>query len=586
MSCPRSSKGGGQLLAQGIVAPSLVEAPLGAQPTDVVVTPDGDFAVVRSTAPPPNPLGVVSLDTDHLSVWDLQQRTRLPLFYPTTIPPGPAPGRGEFALGSEVSDLVETTNSLALCAGSAVVGATPTTFVDVLNLSTASTGSVNVVASLTRAATLGSQFPMGDVNDVAITPDERIGIVNHRNTVTFITLRQGTLRKEVDLSTIGVSPPLEVSPMGATDSIAVFGKKAVVISTRRQANGAKFPWVFIFDLTGTTVVNTYAAPFIDPSSAGQIMDFTSTARSVRITPDGTQAVLSADYIVSAVSLSAVPGAPTFPIGFLDTTDKDLRRYSTTRDSLEVTNTRAVTLANRLDTTTSRSWYRIRIFELSSGSFNPVFVKDSQFGPLDGVDDKAHDLAITPDGLTALVKTELANVVIQNLTGGINYVEARSAGNPLRLNPVVPSLPSDSVVITGSAAPFKGVVIGTAVDTLTGRNKGIVDFISLSGTPSTVTVSELDPAFEIRPMDLKVTLDAGKVCVRFEHQAGLAPGSGLGQAVILYNLTGTLFARFAASGDTFRLDDIEVGNNSVIGISESSPTAPNQQVVGHVQLIKF
>jgi hypothetical protein len=87
------------------------------------------------------------------------------------------------------------------------------------------------------------------------------------------------------------------------------------------------------------------------------------------------------------------------------------------------------------------------------------------------------------------------------------------------------------------------------------------------------------------MDPKLTVDGTKVWVRFEHFSGLPPGSGLGQAAILYSLSGVLFTRFAASGDTFRVDGIEVGNNTAISISESSIVGPGQ-VVGNAQLIRL
>jgi hypothetical protein len=208
-----------------------------------------------------------------------------------------------------------------------------------------------------------------------------------------------------------------------------------------------------------------------------------------------------------------------------------------------------------------------------------------------MDDRAHDLAITADGLTAAVKTQLSNVVVQNLNATFPTFlpQMASNGNPLNMNPVTMSLPSDSVVISGNVPPFTAITIGTTLDSVTGRDKGIIDFISLPGGVLVSTVEEKDLSgnpFDIRPMDLKLIQGGGKVWVRFEHEAGLTPGSGLGQAAILYNLTGTLLTRFAASGDTFRLDDIEIGSNAAISISESSPTVANQQVVGHVQLIHF
>ena len=561
---------------QSFVAPSLVQAPLAAQPTDVSVTPDGDYALVRSTAPPAG--SGTSQVADHLSVWDMNTRTRVGL----TPILGVTPGQGEFTVGDEVSDLVDVSqNDRALCAGSGAIGGPnqDTTFIDVIAFPANVTSNAVVLSSLTFSVAAGTTtVAAGRVNDVAVTPNGKVGVVNHHNQVHFINMRTGAVFGMFDLSRLGMPPPSagEVSPMGATDSIAVSNGLVAVITTRFPGVvNQSMPWIFLFNISGGTgvpPVNTYASAFALP-----IENFTSVARSVRFTPDLNQVVMTADFIVASLPLH-LPQASPPPHHTILTED---RAYAPLRDSLEVSNKRAVTLSQ----IPSGNFHaaRIHVFSLEDPTGlqlrNPIDITNSPS------DDRAHDLALTPDGLMAVVKTEHFNIVVSGLfvgPQGPSAAYATSTGNPLA---ILTTFVSDSVLI--SADGSTGITAGTAK--LAGpqqKNTTVLDFIQLtpSGTAATVILSDLNRDLDFA--DLKLTRDGSRVIIRSKHQTGLTPGSTGGQSISIFGLDASPMGTLAADGDVFRLDDIEVGEHPAISISETKSLNPPSLAAGFVQLIHF
>jgi hypothetical protein len=328
---------------------------------------------------------------------------------------------------------------------------------------------------------------------------------------------------------------------------------------------------------------TYASAFI-PSQ-----EINSVARSVRIPVDRRQVVMTADGIVACKSLTTGVGGSLFPSAFVNA--DELRPYPVIRDSLEVTDTRAVALSkNTLNPSGEQG--RATIFDITTAGSLALIGMPHELGVIH-MSNRAHDLAISPDGTLAVVKAEEANFLILGLNGAPSVsAPILSMADPL--DPLGPFV-SDSVVI--SADGTTAIVIGAHFNPPPGNGlfDGITEFISL---PTGVTLASVNsqPGGNIFAADLRLTRDSNKVLVRYKTAVlgvpPLPPGDPAGQDFVLYNLAGVIQAKFAAGGDTFRLDDIEVGGpltdgvtGTAIGIGETLISNPIP-VAGRVQLFWF
>ncbi len=548
---------------------------------------------MRSTRPTGGGAGS-SNPVDHLSVWDLQTRTRIPVMALGGSTPPPSAGLGEFDANSEVADLVEVTNERALCAGS--IPATGATIIDVVAFPTPTNTSALLLATYTLNG--GGGFgPAGQTNDVAITPDGKIGVVNYANAVTFILMRTGAVLLRQDLTALGMPPGASslVSPEGATDSIALTNDVAAIISTRDPGTTNSMPWIFLFSLSqGPVPVPFYASPFLNlPMNEPGI---SSVARSVRIPPDHRQVVMTADKLVACKKLSGGVATTFYPAVHRD--DNEGRPYHDIRDSLEVTNTRVVALSkNSLNPAGPQG--RITLFDMTNSGFLTIIGSPHELPPLTTPGSNiGHDLAISPDSTIAIIKGQQANYAVTTL----DTAPQVGGAIPSNADPLVPALPggaggpfvSDSVVITADGST--AIMIGAHFNPSSLHFDGVAEFMQLTGSLSFSAVQS-QPNKNLFAADLKPTRDGSKVLVRYKTSTpplpNLPPGDPTGQDFVLYTFSGGVVAQFAGDGDTFRLDDIEVGGalhvtggtGTAIGIGETTSGAPSP-ATGHVHLLWY
>ncbi len=241
-------------------------------------------------------------------------------------------------------------------------------------------------------------------NDVAITPDGTIAVVRGGNSDSFVT--GGTFL--FDLATgaqIGFSAgaaPLydyfgnSIPYSFNTDSVAVTNRHAVTLSlSSAQLTAPARTRVTIWDLHpvgGSPVV-------IAQTGIPGLADLRGAPHDVAITPDGTRAVVRSEQGLAVWTLSGSTATRTVAGGLVGDPGPFL---DTAVDSVEVTNDLVVTLANVTDAQNPGPRTQVEVVDWTGTHWS---------GRIEG---RPHDLAVTPDGTLALVRTG-AGVALFRLT---------------------------------------------------------------------------------------------------------------------------------------------------------------------------
>jgi hypothetical protein len=315
---------------------------------DVEITPDQHWAVVRQNSVP-----------GYALVFDLT----------TGLQVGQVPTNGN--LCGDVVDAVAVTNDRAVVLGGDRVA--------ILDLTQAGTGNM-----------LLAEQPVGNrPNDVAITPNGLFAVVRGGTTIPgspggqfVFDLSNGAL-----LAQSSGAPPLydyfgQIDYSYDTDSVAVTDQSGVVLSILGQTSANPKTRVTFWRLTQT------GGPAIVLETGGSVPDIFGAPHDVAITPDGTHAVVRTEYAVVAYLLT---GAVPSQLWALRPFQGPGPFEDAALDSVEVTNTRVVTI---------------------SKVTNPLLPQGAQVDVIDfaGVQrwdrmpGSPHDLAITPDGTRAVVRT--------------------------------------------------------------------------------------------------------------------------------------------------------------------------------------
>lgn len=429
--------------AQSLIAQSSggpLPSPLGLD--DVEITPDQRYAVIRENN-----------STVQFRVHDLATGARVS---------NPLSG----GLIGECLDAVAVTNSRAVVLGGYAAY--------VLDLTQVPTGLVN-------ALSVGLH-----PRDVAITPDGTIAAI--RGGTPFLGVTNGLFL--VDLATgaqLAAAPGTTNTYSGATstswniDAVAVSNQHAVFLSTpSASASGRTRVTIFTLHPSGG------GAP-VKSYETGGTLDLFGAPHDVAMSPDGLHVAVRSELNVAVFDLSNAD-APTLVFG------KRLAGSpgpfeDTAMDSIEVTNTRVVTIS-RVTNPVLPQGAQVDVFDMSGTQRH------------DRMAGSPHDLAITPDGTHAIVRT----------SEGVTLYQIGNLG----AGPVLPPLDH-------KPAPSAGIWYEGGLDSIEASDRNVVTLAQTPGLSGTIVHfwhignARLDFVAQrtianSRPVDLQMTPDGAKVAV--------------------------------------------------------------------------
>ncbi|MBI5434451.1 MAG: hypothetical protein HZA52_16575 [Planctomycetes bacterium] len=536
-------------------------------PYDLEVTPNGALCVVRSATP-----GFDSHEGDTITVWDTTAGAKRTLGASCT-----SQGYG-WGAPDTASDCVRVTNERAVLVGSTGF----TTYIDVLDLTPPAPSEIPCMG---RFVINGGTFGAGIVGDVEITPDGDLAVVNHFNGIEVISLTGAAaqLVASFDCSAGGAKYADE-----AADSIAVTSTRAIVTMRQPQyPNGSV--WVYIIDLTANPPV------IINGGGAGHKLNAAlGTApykhHDVDITPDGTLAVVSANWAIGLYDLAT--GACLKADGPSQAVEKEYRLQA---DSVRVTNNRAVFIG-KTNNFAHPNAYGIAVYALDPAAVDPMYFLQVWGGV---GDDQPHDLEVDVDADLAVVSIPNQILVLKGLT-------AMSGATGWSFTAVTPTTPwigsspnadngprgvgtwvSDSVriiprwvvpiqypppvggsglrhyaAVLGSTpnSPFDGVV--TVVDLALGVPAVAQQYLLASGTPGDKTVPA-DVIARGAQRDFAVRSSA------LPDQSGTSPGRDWTHYTLFPTVPTTPAANFGGRGTVFAFDSLEIRRGRSASVSESS-----------------
>lgn len=322
--------------------------------------------------------------------------------------------------------------------------------------------------------------------DVAITPDGTIAAVRGGlpqpgvpNQLVLLDLASGA----VLASSPGATNSYSGSPRTSwnVDAVAASNQHAVFLSTPSASQTAR---------TRVTIYTLHpsggGAPVKSYETSGSI-DLFGAPHDVAMSPDGLHVAVRSELNVAVFDLSNAD-APTLVFG--------KRLYGspgpfedTAMDSIEVTNTRVVTI---------------------SRVTNPLLPQGSQVDVLDmsGVQrfhrmaGSPHDLALTPDGTRAIVRT----------SEGVTLLDIETLGAGPELTP-----------LDHAPAPSAGIWYEGGLDSIEASDRSVVTLAQTPGLSGTIVHfwhiadDRLDfiaqrTIANSRPIDLAMTADGAKVAV--------------------------------------------------------------------------
>ncbi|MCY2961995.1 MAG: hypothetical protein NTY35_17700 [Planctomycetota bacterium] len=373
------------------------------------------------------------------------------------------------------------------------------------------------------------------IDDVEITPDQRYAVVRQNRSDGYVRV--------YDLSTGQLVASPAVGSFNDTcgevlDAVAVTNTRAVVLGGRRCA---------ILDLTNIT----------NPVLAEPWVGF--RPNDVAITPDGTIAVVRGGNsdgmavggtylfdLASGAQIGFSAGvAPRYDYGGGPS-------YSFDTDSVAVTNRYAVCLSLAADVITTPAATRVTIWDLHPISGPPVVILETGTPSRSDLAGAPHDVAITPDGLHAVVRSEGA-LGIWTLTGG-----------------------TATRIFAGALTNDPGPFLDTAMDSVEVTNDLVVTLANVTGpVPQTQvevfgwTGARVSGRIPGRPHDLAISPDGTRALVR------------TGAGVALYQLTSLpiagplnpvdwIAAPSATNGYQSGLDSVAASNDSAVTLTQ----APN------------
>lgn len=344
--------------------PVLFAEELGIAPRDVAITPDGAFAIVRGG----DGVGGGTAVYDLASATLLQQQPGdIGDFFDPTLDPS--------------VDTVVADNAHAVSLSLVGTTTAPATRITVWDLRPAG-GGPPIVAFETGP---GTDLD-GEPHDLALSPDGLHAAVRSVNAVARVELAQAASGIQW---TTGLWNDPGALGESAMDSIAMTNDAIVSISRRNGPQGGM--QVDLWDAVGNQSFHVNTG---DP-------------HDLAITPDGRLAAVRTSFNVQLFDLLALPATSGTMIAPVDINvfAANTLSFMAGLDSLELTNTRVVAMANLNPGTT-----RVRTWDISANTLETEFTRNLASLPL--------DLTITPDESKIVAVGIEDFLVIEMLTGKV------------------------------------------------------------------------------------------------------------------------------------------------------------------------
>jgi hypothetical protein len=543
-------------------------------PDDVAVTPGaGGIAVVRASEHYPDlisgPIGngdeiIVVKTTDGSRATNLSACTNFGLSTP-----------------SGASDLIAINSQRAVLLGQKHFGGSETSYVHVLDLT-------DVYGAGPKCLPGGSwqKAGAGYVNDVAITPDGRYAVVNHKGWISVFTIDGTSVPAPVEIPTLGADPSYQKNSVVMTQSRGTQSPIKCVVVTNAKSGALDRTWVYVLDLSTSTPA-LEATLEINASNQGD----DNPPHDVQLTPDDSMAVVSAGGVVALIKLDPL-GMTTGIVGEYRDVGA-LRVYDLLADSLVVTNTQAVALA---DIGGLQNW-QADVFDISTTTGLTHKRTDSGVG-------QPHDLARSNDGVTVVIRTTEDIVVIDHIQlAAPSIVTTLLPSHSGRLS--VFETTFDSVDVSRAwVQPFPDGTPGDGTrhyaavlghDTSTAVPGTRVEIVDLGVSPPVIVHTELivDPSYPGGAFPSSIQLRAGGQgfavrCNAAPHDidpdaapAGYDPATG--EDVWFFTLldpVGSVFQYEMTASPLAISDPMDLGRSAVVNVS--SPYSTFQGDTGHVQ----
>jgi hypothetical protein len=253
-------------------------------PDDVAVTPGaGGIAVVRASEHYPDPIGGPVGNGDEIIVVKTTDGSRAT----------PLTGCTNFGLSipSGASDLIAINSQRAVLLGQKHFGGSETSYVNVLDLT-------DVYGAGPKCLFGGSwqKAGAGHVNDVAITPDGRYAVVNHKGWISVFTIDGTSVPAPVEFDTQGADPSYQKNSVVMTQSRNSQSPIKCVVITNHKSGNLDRTWAYVLDLTTSTPM---LEATLEINASNPLED--NPPHDVQLTPDDSMAVVSAGGVVALIS---------------------------------------------------------------------------------------------------------------------------------------------------------------------------------------------------------------------------------------------------------------------------------------------
>lgn len=450
----------------------LQQVDIARSPDDVAVTPGaGGIAVIRASEHSFDPAFGPQAHADEIVVIKSTDGSRAPLSacqpFALTNPEG-------------ASDLVAVNSQRAVLIGQNHFNAIKTSHVNVLDLT-----DVYGAGPMCLPGGNWSKTSAGHVNDVALTPDGRYAVVNHKGWISVFTVDGASVPAPVEFDTQGGVPSFQKNSIAMTQSRGANDPIKCVVVTDRASGGVSRTWAYVLDLT-TSSPQLLGSVQINAANLGH----DNPPHDVRLTPDERAAVISGGGVVAMIGTT--PDSQTGLIPVLgEHVDQDaLRQFDYLADSLVVTDTQIVALAADMDL---QHW-KADVIDISTTAPTSFTWKMTESGT-----GQAHDLARSNDGLTVVLRTTASIVVIDKINlSAPSMVTTTIPSSSGRLSTFEPTF--DSVVVsrawveplpypqTGNASFHYAVAIGHDVSQAIPGTR--VEIVDLGTSPPAIVHTEV------------------------------------------------------------------------------------------------
>lgn len=409
----------------------------------------------------------------------------------------------------------------------------------------------------------------GNAHDIAMTPNGACVVVNHRNWIHIYNAR-GTLKAAFNVGNFAlpVPPyssvaPQQTDPLGAVDSIGIANSRAIVVTNRAFSTGT-VTWVYLIDLLANPPTMV-----MDQIIGGSIVT-DQHSHDVAVSPNGNNAMIASNGVVALVDLQANT------LRLVAENPNLVRQYATLKDSVEMSDTRAVVISDSNESGFLR--WKVQIYDTTDAGIGTVWEFES-----DTDQDRAHDLALTPNGTKVVVTSTQQNSIITGVnTSAPSLVPAFAVqGDPLgTLNF---AFVSDSVVANDES----GVVVRGGDH---GGNQAVFAYFYHLNPIAQFEEILFDSQEAIYPSDLMLA-PSGRVVLKLVKGPDVQnPVGGSGDDIVIYNFNQdpSIIARYEMSGrNRWCVDSLELTPFRILTVSvQETMSGPPPTGNGFVQITQY